>query len=711
MYYDTPNLTIYLKKVIKHRVAIIAATLLAVAVSVWLIKPDIVSSDTQFWLTDSAEMERTAAVPLAPHFTTKLKVYLGRTLLDGKKLTELKVFEVQLAKEPGVRSVRSIFSQNHIYQTAQGESQLLRVADLGSLSLAEQKSVIREFYPLYEHYVSPDYRSVYFYLNSDTALTLDAAAYGFDVEVIQERMMDYNDYLLAYALIVAVLLLLLWIIFRSVLAPVAALLIVAFTLIFTVAAIQIILPGVQIHIAMTLITIGIALLDFLYIYYRWHVNKHTKGSNLAAINVAVSKNIKPALWTTVTTLLGIGTLLFIDSQMIRLLSLSAVLASVIAYGLNFTFLPAFMSYFKAETKQVVFSRFSRFLANREIHYNKGYLYMFLLVSTTVGIIAFYEIFSYPSKLFANKQINDMITLEIPVSEIGVEEIALLEAMERELTARFDGVSGVHSLASMLTLMRHMEGEKAHPWSVEEIDRYRFLIELYGTQESVLGEESMRVTITFEEGSVQKAEAILYLREFAKAQNMALYFMDIDSLLSVTKHDNTLVLGASLLTALLMIGIIMGFIIKDGFMVAVAIITNAVPIVWFTLVMLFLHVPISLEILIAMTMTVGLASDATIHFVYKYYISRHFKKTKKEALESVFFYAGGPVVIGSLYLAVTFAALAFSGITTLELIGKYAGVLILMSLITDLFILPVLLLFTDHFAMDYRARRDGKREKG
>ena len=106
---------------------------------------------------------------------------------------------------------------------------------------------------------------------------------------------------------------------------------------------------------------------------------------------------------------------------------------------------------------------------------------------------------------------------------------------------------------------------------------------------------------------------------------------------------------------------------------------------------------------------GLASDATIHFVYKYYISRHFKQRKKEALESVFFYAGIPVIIGSLYLAITFLTLILSGITTLELIGKYAGILILMSLVTDLFILPVLLLFTDHFATDYRAKKAQKKQ--
>lgn len=710
MYYDTPNMTIYLKKVIRRRVPIIAVTLLTVLASLWFIKPDIVSSDTQFWLTDSKELEKTKAVPLEPHYTTKVNVYLRDTLFFDDKLEQLKAFETMLQSQKGVLSVHSLFSEKHVFKEQAGEgSELLKVVSLAALPKEEQKEVLRSFYHLYEHYVSPDYRRVYFYVNSQEPLVLDSSKYTFDVEVVREALMDYMDYIGVYTIIMIMLMVMLGVVFRSLLAPLSALFIVAFTLILTVAVIQLLIPGVQIHIAMTLITISISLLDFLYIYYRWHVNKHTGSNNLAAINVAVSKNLKPAMWTTVTTLLGIGTLIFIDSQIIRLLSLSAVLASVIAYVLNFTFLPAFMSYFKAQTKEVVFAKFSRFLANREIHYKKSYLYMFLLVTLSVGVIAFYEIFSFPSKLFVNKDMNDIIKIEIPYEDIGRNEIAMQKSMTDGIKERFDGVSSVQSLYSTITLMKHMEGGSGNELSLAEIDRYLFLLELYMSEGEVLEDGMLKMTVRLKEGSTQKAEVILWIREFAKHSGSELYFIDIDSILSIAKHDNTVILSTSLLFALVLIGLIMGSIIKDMFMVFVAFMTNAIPIIWFTMMMLILHVPISLEILIAMTITVGLASDATIHFVYKYYISRHFKQRKKEALESVFFYAGIPVIIGSLYLAITFLTLTLSGITTLELIGKYAGILILMSLVTDLFILPVLLLFTDHFATDYRARKAQKKE--
>ena len=63
---------------------------------------------------------------------------------------------------------------------------------------------------------------------------------------------------------------------------------------------------------------------------------------------------------------------------------------------------------------------------------------------------------------------------------------------------------------------------------------------------------------------------------------------------------------------------------------------------------------------------------------------------------MFFYGAVPVIIGSLVLAVTFYGLSFSNTTTLQLIGGYSAVLILMSLAVDLFILPILLLVVDKY---------------
>jgi predicted RND superfamily exporter protein len=104
----------------------------------------------------------------------------------------------------------------------------------------------------------------------------------------------------------------------------------------------------------------------------------------------------------------------------------------------------------------------------------------------------------------------------------------------------------------------------------------------------------------------------------------------------------------------------------------------------------------MEMLISMTISLGLASDATIHFAFKYFRLRYFGRSRKHALEKMYFYSGIPVIIGSMILITVFALLYFSQVHSLELIGLYSATLIFLSLFTDILVLPVMLLLIDRF---------------
>jgi predicted RND superfamily exporter protein len=157
------------------------------------------------------------------------------------------------------------------------------------------------------------------------------------------------------------------------------------------------------------------------------------------------------------------------------------------------------------------------------------------------------------------------------------------------------------------------------------------------------------------------------------------------------------------TALIIIGLIMGWIFRSKEMVFVGFIVNAIPIIWFGLFLNLLKVPLSLEVLIAMTITIGLASDATVHFAFKYYRSRFYGRTEKHGLEVMFFYAGVPVIIGAIVLIAVFSLLTLTDVPSLQLIGAYGAILMVLSLLTDLLVLPVLLLAIDRFNLNQTDR--------
>ena len=142
---------------------------------------------------------------------------------------------------------------------------------------------------------------------------------------------------------------------------------------------------------------------------------------------------------------------------------------------------------------------------------------------------------------------------------------------------------------------------------------------------------------------------------------------------------------------------MGRIFRTKEMIVVGFIANATPIAWFGLFAFVFDITLSLELLIAMTITVGLASDATVHFAFKYFRSRYFGRSFKHSLEKMFFYASIPVMIGTMVLATVFTLLTFTQIHSLAVIGGFGAILMLLSLLTDLFLLPPLLMWIDKFS--------------
>ena len=186
-------------------------------------------------------------------------------------------------------------------------------------------------------------------------------------------------------------------------------------------------------------------------------------------------------------------------------------------------------------------------------------------------------------------------------------------------------------------------------------------------------------------------------EAVQTQNeLDLYLTDIDSLINRAKASMSSVLTFSLISALILIGLVMGRIFRSKEMVIVGFMVNAIPIAWFGLIINILNFPLTIEALIAMTIALALGSDATVHFAYKYLRGRYFGRTQKHSLEIMFFYAGIPVIIGSLVLSIVFISLTFTSLYSLQLIGGYGAVLMIFSLATDLFILPVMLLAYDRY---------------
>jgi len=691
MYYDTPQVGPYISFLKKYRIVVLTTIFLLGLLAFASINPNLFSSDERIWLQDSVELERTHEYHLESKHVTKISFHTES--FDAKNLKRLKALESELMSYENVSYVSSLLSQKHFYNDKDSDvSSLLKVIKIDSLSDEELSAFIKEFPESYRAYASLENNVFILYVFTKESFVLKGLdkKYNIDIEQISSSD-DKYEYLLFVLLSAFIIMILFRLVFKSFAASVTAVSVIGLTLLFSVAFVQLLLPSVAIHIAMSLIIVSISLLDYLYFYYRWHVSQYNSDISRALI-ISLDRNLKPAFWTTTITVVGLAPLLLIDSDVIKVLCLSAVFASTIAYLLNITLLPAMLSYFKVENPKVPYGKYCYYFANKELHYKRVYLYGFIFTSIIVIAFVAYSFLNEPSRFISNQNSHNVISFEVAYGDLNTDTIEKLYRLERMLDRNFETIENIESIAA--TVDKLLDIKKSNlPINDESLQEALFFIQMYGLDQKLIKDKSLPITIMLAKESKEKSSILKYLSTY---KNMDVYFNDVDTLVSIVKMKNSKVLLLTVATAVLIIAFFMGLIFRNIYMVVVAFLASTIPMAWFAFGMYIFHLPLTLEVLIAMTISLGLASDATIHFAYKYWRARFNGRTNKHSLEIVFFYASVPVIIGSLILAVTFYGLSFSSALTLQLIGKYSSVLILMSLAVDLFILPILLLITDKY---------------
>lgn len=690
MYYHTPHIHRYVDTIIKFRIPMIIFYLLFVLLMAILYPPKFLSTDALFWLKASHELQKTEAKQFDTHHLSKLEVRVKK--FDEPTHEALKRLHEALVRLDGVERVSSLFS-NDFVETKKGssDSEMLTVINTGELDTLRLHKLLKERDNDYSNMVEDDYHTFYYFISGENTIDINGleipGSYLYDAKNGEIEWPILGSYTLIFLLIMVVVFRLL---FRNYVVFFSALMVIGLSTVLTFTLI-VMLTGIEtMHITMPFITISIALVDFLYFYYRWHVSQYKVNRRNAVIKM-LNRSMLPALWTSVITMLGLGSLVFIDSEIIRLLSLSVIISSVTGYMVNLTFLPAMLSYFELEHTHVPYAKIGYFFTSREIHYNKKFLFGFLGISYILLISGAYLIYGKSNTFFKLNVQNEQIELKIPYNEIDLPFAHSIEHFTEALEERFeDEIGEVVSLSSIIHSLNDANSQ-TDALDEEALLQALFYMDLYGLSSKYLDDNSVNILINLYE--INKVELIEWLLHY---KGIELYFIDNETLLGSAKYNQTMLLASSLLTALLIIGFITGWIFRSKAMAFVGFTVNAMPIIWFGMIVTLLAIPLSLEMLIATTISLGLASDATIHFAFKYFRLRYFGRSSKHALEKMYFYSGIPVIIGSMILIIVFAMLYFSQVHSLELIGLYSATLILLSLFTDIFVLPVMLLFIDRF---------------
>jgi predicted RND superfamily exporter protein len=686
MYYHTPNVSKHIHFVRQFRAWIIILFVFLSAIALSLLRPEMISSDTLYWLGESKEYQKTQNNQFETVYVSRLCVDVP--VFDNQSKAVLASLQAELEHRTDITKAESLFSSYKIYNDGGDESAMIRALPIHELNASKIQGFITLFPNQYKRFVDHDFKHFNFIIESKAPL--DAASfnipysYQYYAPTHEAQLRHYLGYLFIF--IVMIVIMSRWL-FKNYIAAIGALSVTALTMILTFSIIKWITGHNQIHIAMTLMVLSVSIGHFLYFYYRWHVSQF-KNDPIRAMEKSIDRNLAPALWTLPVLALSLGSLLFVDSVIIEMLSLSLLVSSALAYFINITFLPALLSYFVVEHPRVGFARMCYGFANREIHYSPRLLQLFIAVTIIIMAIIVLRFGAGSESMFDTQVKHKTITLKVPFEEIDLSTLQKLKHFESDLRHDNRGIEKVDSIQSVLNQLDMASSPKG-PIDEQRLLQSLFFLELYDMEHTYIDNKALNITITLENSD--HSAVIRWLKEY---KGLPLYFTDRDTLSESAKMDKRIVLASSLFSALVMIGVVMGLVFRSLKIGFVGFIANTIPVIWFGLFMIIFNFNLSIEALIAMTISVGLTSDTIIHFAYKYFRSRYFGRTKKHALEIMFFYAGVPAIVGAVVLMGVFGLLSLTGLETLMLIGGYGVVMMFFSLVSDLFIFPVLLLAID-----------------
>lgn len=145
-------------------------------------------------------------------------------------------------------------------------------------------------------------------------------------------------------------------------------------------------------------------------------------------------------------------------------------------------------------------------------------------------------------------------------------------------------------------------------------------------------------------------------------------------------------------AFIVIALIAGLMFRSFKMIVIALIPNILPLLMIGGLIGYMGVDIKVSTSIIFTIAFGIAVDDTIHFLSKFRLQLLEGKPLLYALKRTYISTGKAIVVTSLILCGGFLTLIASDFLSTFYIGLYISLTLLFALLSDLFLLPLLILW-------------------
>ena len=147
----------------------------------------------------------------------------------------------------------------------------------------------------------------------------------------------------------------------------------------------------------------------------------------------------------------------------------------------------------------------------------------------------------------------------------------------------------------------------------------------------------------------------------------------------------------LLLAFGLIALFMGLLFRSIKMAFISIIPNVFPILLTAAYIGFAGIDLNMSSAIVFTIAFGIAVDDTIHFLSRYRQEMKLGRSRLFGLRRTFISTGKAIIITTIILLGGFGSLLFSDFLSTFYIGLFVSMTLIFAVVTDLTLLPLLLL--------------------
>jgi len=560
---------------------------------------------------------------------------------------------------------------------------------------------------------------------SDARMAGSILAQDFFLNLIREEM------ILFISISLLLLILFLWLAFRTVWGVWVPLLVVILSLVWLLGIMELreVKLGLLTNILPSIVLV-VGLSASVHILSRYREELKKGADKLPAIFIALKEVGTANLLKTLTTSIGILTILPCSVQPIQELGVYTAMGVGLALVLSYTLLPAIMVLSAppdiSKSKQISLlgqpqlSRLfdwmmshQKFIATLAV----GGLSMGLfgisqmevnnyLIEEVKGDHRFERDLAFFEDSYAGARLFEMSVSVRDTNQRYWEAPVLpqIQKLEEHLTSTY----GVRNLLSPLAFLKLSnqaygggnpeafqlpENKESTKKQMARLQKYKSKIQLDKWQ----SDEGREIRLSGRMADLGSNNIIALnqgLKQFVKDNCPDLDYTLTGTPMLIDKNNRLMATSMveGLLIAFGIVSLLVGLMFRSVRMVGIALVSNCIPLILVGGLMGFLGIDLKLSTSIIFTIAFGIAVDDTLHFLSRLKEEFHKGNGLVQAIRTSFITSGRAIILTSLILMGGFITLGLSSVYGTFYLGVLVCLTLLLAVLADLFLLPVLLLW-------------------